>query len=107
MIKAYDGQIVHNTYIDALVAQEMRRLNAERDAAEAEFRTWAEFRIKQLEHELAQRKNKEVRLYSMIMDDNGMNRGASRISFLGKAAWAIVGWVLLAADGIRKCARRK
>lgn len=38
MIKAYEGQQVHNSLIDALVTQEIKRQHAAREKAEAEER---------------------------------------------------------------------
>ena len=105
MIKSFDGQVVHNSYVDALVAQEIRRLNAERAAEEVEYRKKADERIRQLESELAMHKSKEARLYSKIIADAKRNHGIIRISVLAKIGWVIIGWTVLAMDGLRKFIR--
>lgn len=91
MIKAYDGQVVHNAMIDAIVAQELSRQHT---AREAEMQR----EIDALRMELDLRKRKDAHIYTRFITAAERDYPAPREgTVIGKALWAVVGWLVLGA----------
>lgn len=99
MIKTYEKQAVRNSLVDEMVRQEIERLNAERDAEEAERQKAIEAEIKRLEDELALCKKRETRIFTQfIEDDKEVYPPTKEPTVLAKVWWAIVGWTVLGFD---------
>ena len=97
MIKAYDGQRVHNAMIDELVQQEVIRIMAEREREEAEREKEREREIKRLRVELELRRKRDPRMYTALIKDAEdrywFDPGSQ--CFIARAWWALVGWTVL------------
>ena len=90
MIKAYDGQTVRNAMIDALVAQELERQRSMRE-------TELEGEIARLRDELAMRRQKDAYIYGRLVEDAREHYpDPERVTLIERAAWAVIGWVVLA-----------
>lgn len=89
MIKAYEGQTVHNAMIDAIVRQEMERQNNAR-VAELEAEN------ARLRDELALRRQKDAAVYTRFIRDAARDYPEPRRGTrLGDVLWALVGYVVL------------
>lgn len=93
MIRTYDGQCVHNSFIDALVAQEIKRQNAEREREHA-----AEMKTVEVQRDMMRRGyagywEHEIR---KARRKYGRNPKPSRFS---RALWGAVGLIVLEVDG--------
>lgn len=90
MIKSYDGQIVHNAMVDAIVQQEMQRQRSEREAA-------LEAENARLREELALRRMHDGRIYTRFIEDARRDYPEpERGTRLGDIGWALAGYVVLA-----------
>ena len=69
MIKAHEGQRVHNAMIDQLVQQEVIRIMAEREREEAEKEAEREREIERLRVELELRRKRDPRIYTALIRD--------------------------------------
>ena len=69
MIKAHEGQRVHNAMIDQLVQQEVIRIMAEREREEAEKEAEREREIQRLRVELELRRKRDPRIYTALIRD--------------------------------------
>lgn len=109
MIKAYNGQRVHNTMIDQLVQQEVIRIMAEREREEAEKEAEREKEIQRLRVELELRRKRDPRIYTALIRDARHRYWFDPGSqcFIARAWWALVGWTVLGLgeiiDRLRGC----
>lgn len=89
MIKAYDGQVVHNAMIDAIVAQEIQRQRSQREAE-------MQREIDALRMELELRKQKDGHIYTRFISDAEREYPApSKGNIVTRAMWAVIGWAVL------------
>ena len=97
MIKAYNGQRVHNAMIDQLVQQEVIRIMAEREREEAEKEAEREKEIQRLRVELELRRKRDPRIYTALIRDARHRYWFDPGSqcFIARAWWALVGWAVL------------
>ena len=102
MIKAYEGQRVHNAMIDQLVRQEVIRIMAEREQEEAEKEVAREKELCRLRVELELRKRRDPRVYRALIREARskywFNPGSQ--SIIAKGWWALVGWAVLGFDSL-------
>lgn len=73
MVKAHDGQIVHNTLIDALVSQEIQRMNEARAKEDAQHEKEIAQRIAELETRLYFAKRSNRRLVTNQLEEARRN----------------------------------
>lgn len=97
MIKAHEGQRVHNAMIDQLVQQEVIRIMAEREREEAEKEAEREREIERLRVELELRRKRDPRIYTALIRDARHRYWFDPGSqcFIARAWWALVGWAVL------------
>ena len=89
MIKAYEGQTVHNAMIDAIVKQEIERKNNARVAA-------LEAENARLRDELALRRQKDAAVYTRFIEYAARDYPEPGPGTkLGDILWALVGYVVL------------
>ena len=97
VIKAHEGQRVHNAMIDQLVQQEVIRIMAEREREEAEKEAEREREIQRLRVELELRRKRDPRIYTALIRDARHRYWFDPGSqcFIARAWWALVGWTVL------------
>ena len=103
MIKSFETQRVHNAMIDQLVRQEVIRILSDRETAEARREEHYKRQIKQLRAEIAEYRRREAERCHVTVAGL-MKHALRRLSdtALARAAWALVGYMILGADALRQ-----
>lgn len=103
MIKSFETQRVHNAMIDQLVQQEVIRILSDRETSEARREEHYKRQIKQLRAEIAEYRRRESERCHVTVAGL-MKHALHRLNntALARAAWALIGYLILGADALRQ-----